>query len=56
VLALGYFLGGPVGVGTFITALLIGYSVQLAFKIGGYDKEAEHINLYQLVKHLAQTS
>jgi len=56
VLALGYLLGGPVGVGTLITALLIGYSVQLAFKIGGYDKKAEHLNLYQLVKHLAQTS
>jgi len=56
VLVLGYFLGGPVGVGTLVTALTIGYSVQLAFKLGGYDKKAEHLNLYQLVKQLAQTS
>jgi uncharacterized membrane protein YczE len=56
VLALGYLLGGPVGVGTLITALLIGYSVQFAFKIGGYDKKAEHLNLYQLVRYLTQTS
>jgi uncharacterized membrane protein YczE len=56
VLVLGYFLGGPVGVGTLVTALTIGYSVQMAFKLGGYDKKAEHLNLYQLVKQLAQTS
>jgi uncharacterized membrane protein YczE len=56
VLVLGYFLGGPVGVGTLVTALTIGYSVQLAFKLGGYDKKAEHLNLYKLVKQLAQTS
>ena len=56
VLVLGYFLGGPVGVGTLVTALTIGYSVQLAFKLGGYDKKAEHLNLYQLVKQIAQNS
>lgn len=53
VLAMGYTLGGPVGVGTLITALTIGYSVQLAFRLGGYDRKAEHMNLYQLMKHLA---
>lgn len=56
VLVFGYFLGGPVGVGTLVTALTIGYSVQLAFKLGGYDKKAEHLNLYQLARQLAQTS
>ncbi|MBD3205106.1 membrane protein [Candidatus Bathyarchaeota archaeon] len=56
VLVLGYFLGGPVGVGTLVTALTIGYSVQMAFKLGGYDKKAEHLNLYQLARQLAQTS
>jgi uncharacterized membrane protein YczE len=56
VLAIGYFLGGPVGVGTLVTALTVGYSVQLAFKLGGYDKKAEHLNLYQLARQLAQAS
>jgi len=48
VLILGFLLGGPVGIGTIITALTVGLSVQLAFKIGGYDKKSEHINLEQL--------
>ena len=34
VLILGFFLGGPVGVGTVVTALTIGYSVQYAFRFG----------------------
>lgn len=33
VLALGWLMGGPVGIGTLIFALLIGPSVQWAFKI-----------------------
>jgi uncharacterized membrane protein YczE len=47
-LAAGWALGGPVGVGTIITALTIGYSVQIAFKVGGYDPDSKHINLYDL--------
>lgn len=51
-LALGWALRGPIGIGTVITALTIGYSIQLAFKIGGYDPNSKHMNLYDLVKYL----
>ncbi len=53
VLAIGYLLGGPVGIGTLITAFTMGFSVQLAFKIGRYDsKTVEHENIIQTVKRL----
>ena len=52
VLVLGYLLGGPVGVGTLITAFTTGYAVQLAFRLGGYDKDARHMDLYGLVHYL----
>lgn len=53
VLAIGYFLGGPVGVGTLILAFAIGPSVQLAFKIGRYDpKKSHHSNLVDLYKNI----
>lgn len=53
VLTIGYFLGGPVGIGTLITALTIGFSVQLAFKIGKYDsKTVEHEDLIHMIKRL----
>jgi uncharacterized membrane protein YczE len=52
VLAVGIALGGPVGIGTVITAISIGYFVQLAFKLGKYDKNAKHMNLYELAKYL----
>ena len=49
---LGYLMGGPVGVGTLITAFTTGYFVQLAFKLGNYDRRAKHLNLYELAKLL----
>lgn len=52
VLALGYLLGGPVGVGTLITAFTTGYAVQLAFRLGGYDKDAKHMDLNVLIRYL----
>ena len=53
VLTIGYLLGGPVGVGTLITAFTMGFSVQFAFKIGKYDsKIVEHENLIQTIKRL----
>jgi uncharacterized membrane protein YczE len=52
VLVLGYLLGGPVGVGTLITAFTTGYAVQLAFRLGGYDKDARHMDLYSLIRYL----
>lgn len=53
VLIIGYFLGGPVGLGTLITSLTIGFSVQLAFKIGKYDsKSVKHTDLIQMYRNL----
>lgn len=51
VLAIGYVLGGPVGIGTLLLAATIGISVQFAFKLGKYDpKKAQHRNLLELYK------
>lgn len=55
VLIIGYLLGGPVGIGTLISALTVGYAVQLAFHIGGYDKMAPHMNLYTLLVFLRES-
>jgi uncharacterized membrane protein YczE len=52
VLILGYFLGGPVGVGTVVTALTIGYSVQYAFKLGKFEGKSPQMNLWQLYGYL----
>lgn len=53
VLIIGYSLGGPVGVGTLITAFTVGFAVQWAFKIGNYDsRNANHMNLIDLYKYL----
>jgi uncharacterized membrane protein YczE len=53
VTVLGYIMGGPIGIGTIITAFSIGYFIQVAFKLGKYDRKARHINLYELVKRLS---
>lgn len=51
VLIVGYFLGGPVGIGTLIIALTLGFSIQLAFKIGGYSSESvKHVSLMDLYR------
>lgn len=51
VLIIGYILEGPVGAGTLITAFTVGFSIQLAFKIGKYSsKGVEHINIVNLYK------
>jgi uncharacterized membrane protein YczE len=53
VLIVGYFLGGPAGVGTIILAGCIGFSVQLAFKLGKYDSQStNHMNLIDLYNRL----
>jgi uncharacterized membrane protein YczE len=54
-LVIGYFLGGPVGLGTLIISFTIGFSVQTAFKIGKYDsKSVEHIDLMQMYRSLRE--
>ena len=52
VLVIGYLLGGPVGIGTVISGVTVGYSVQFAFKLGGYSKDTEQIDIYELTKFL----
>jgi uncharacterized protein len=56
VLILGYLLGGPVGIGTVVTALTIGYSVQYAFKLGKFDGKSSQMNLWELYHHLTKDS
>ena len=52
VLAFGIAMGGPIGIGTVITAFSIGWFVQTAFKLGKYDRNTKHMNLYDLAKYL----
>jgi uncharacterized membrane protein YczE len=52
VLTIGYFLGGPVGIGTLIMATTVGYSIQLFFKMGGYDGKSKHMTFPQLYNFL----
>lgn len=48
-LFLGFLMGGPVGFGTILIALTLGFSVEFAFKVGGYHSStARHINLKEL--------
>jgi len=51
---IGYFLGGPVGIGTVITALSIGYSIQFFFKIGRFDSKSEQFDLPKLYEFLTK--
>jgi uncharacterized membrane protein YczE len=55
VLVLGYLMGGPVGVGTIITAFAIGYSVQYAFKLGKFEGKSPQMNLWELYGHLMKS-
>jgi uncharacterized membrane protein YczE len=50
---LGYLMGGPVGIGTIVTAFTTGYFVQAAFKLGNYDRNAKHLSFYELAKQLS---
>ena len=52
VLAVGYILGGPVGIGTLLSAILVGYAVDIAFRIGNYDREAKHLSIPDLYRFL----
>jgi uncharacterized membrane protein YczE len=54
VLIIGYLLGGPIGIGTIIYGLSVGYSVQLAFILGGYDKMVPHMSLSSLLVYLRE--
>jgi uncharacterized protein len=48
-LFLGFLMGGPVGFGTLLIALTLGFSVEFAFKVGGYDSiAARHLDIKEL--------
>lgn len=49
---MGYFLGGPLGLGTILTALGLGYSMQFFFRIGKFDSKSEQLSLFELLKTL----
>ncbi|MGE5676889.1 MAG: YczE/YyaS/YitT family protein [Pseudomonadota bacterium] len=52
-LAIGFFLGGSVGLGTLIMALSTGYFVQFAFKLFKYNvKETKHRFIDEDIKYL----
>lgn len=55
VVVAGYFMGGPIGVGTVVTALLIGPSIQLAFSIMRRDPGAiKHRNIVEEYRALVR--
>jgi uncharacterized membrane protein YczE len=49
---IGYFLGGPLGLGTILTALGLGYSMQVFFKIGKFDSKSKQLSLVELIDTL----
>jgi uncharacterized membrane protein YczE len=48
VLVLGFIMGGPVGIGTAVIALAVGYSVQFFFKLGHFSSQSNQMDLVQL--------
>ncbi|MBA7691790.1 hypothetical protein ES703_100344 [subsurface metagenome] len=56
VLVIGFFLGGPVGIGTILNALLTGSVIQRSFKLGGFNPKSEQVDLYKLVRILSGRS
>lgn len=52
-LAIGFFMGGYVGIGTVVMAVTSGYFVQFAFKLFRYDiKETKHRFIDDDIKYL----
>jgi uncharacterized membrane protein YczE len=49
---IGYLMGGPVAIGTVVTALTVGYSVQFFFKLGHLSSKSEQMDLLQLYRFL----
>jgi uncharacterized membrane protein YczE len=52
VLILGFLMGGPVGIGTVVTALTVGSSVHFFFKMGHFNSKSKQIDLLQLYRFL----
>ncbi|MFB0958473.1 hypothetical protein [Proteiniclasticum sp. QWL-01] len=56
---LGFILGGPVGLGTVITALSMGFFVKLAFSVTGFDPSRithQYLGLSLVKDYLARQS
>jgi uncharacterized membrane protein YczE len=53
VICIGYMLGGPIGIGTLLSAVLVGYAVDVSFRLGGYDRDAEHMGFMDLYRFLS---
>ncbi len=54
VITVGYIMGGPVGIGTLLSAILVGYAVDIAFRLGGYDRDADHMSIPALCRYLTE--
>jgi len=57
VVVLGFLLGGPLGIGTVISALTLGYSIQFFLKLGKFHKPSEQLSLlgfYNILKRKKQ--
>lgn len=53
VLAIGWLLGGSVGIGTIISGVGLGYAIQIAFKISDIDsKSLTHKSVIESIKSL----
>ncbi len=52
VVVLGFLLGGPLGVGTVVSALTLGYSMQFFLKLGQFHKPSEQLSLLGFYKIL----
>jgi uncharacterized protein len=54
IITIGYLLGGPVGIGTLLSAVLVGYAVDIAFELGDYNREADHMSIPALINSLTR--
>lgn len=52
VVILGFLLGGPLGLGTVISALTLGYFIQFFLKVGGFNEPSKQLNLKEFYKLL----
>ncbi len=52
VLAVGFLMGGTVGIGTVMIAATVGYSIQFFFQLGHYDRKTKQFNLYEQYRDL----
>lgn len=50
VVILGFLLGGPLGLGTVISALTLGYFIQFFLKIGKFHEPSKQLNLIEFYK------